>query len=104
MRVGERDGLGVGNDINGANRIECCSHVGDGFGDILSFEAELAAEDGSELVQNLHADYAARQDHLSRYLALGAGALGICQDIDVKERGHRALASSRSNAYPWGMG
>ena len=24
--------------------------------------------------------------------------------VCVKERGHRALASSRSNAYPWGMG
>ena len=98
MRTGKRDGLGVGNDINGANRIECCSHIGDGVDDILPFEVELAAEDGSELVQYLHADYAAGQDHLSRHLALGASALGINQDVGVEERGHRALASSRSNA------
>ena len=77
VRVGKRDGLGVDTDIDWANRIERCSHVGNGFGDNLPFEAELAAEDGSELVQNLHADYAARQDHLSRHLTFCAVALGV---------------------------
>ncbi len=44
MRAGKRDSLGVGNHINGANGIECCSHIGDSFGDHFEFTARSASE------------------------------------------------------------
>ena len=84
--------------IDRANWIERNARIGDGFSDNVPLEAELPAKDGCELIQNLHADHAAGQDRLPRDLAFPPAPLSVDQDVGVKERGHRPLASSRSNA------
>ena len=54
MGSGEDDGLGVGFDVDGTNRIKCRSQIGEGFGDNVPLKAErlwvLAAETGNRAI------------------------------------------------------
>ena len=74
----------MGRDIDGANGIECSSHIRDRVRDDFPLEAELATEDGRELIQNLNADHATRENHLPRHLTLVLPALGVDQNIRVE--------------------
>ena len=84
MRSSDGKGLDMGRDIDGANGVECGSHIRDRVRDDFPLEAELATEDGSELVQNLHTDHATRENRLPRHLTLVLPALGVDQNVRVE--------------------
>lgn len=67
------------------------------LGDEFPSKTMFSMKDIAEFVQNLHTYHGIRRNGLPCDIALWVSALGIDQDICVKKRAHRALASSRSN-------
>jgi hypothetical protein len=98
VRTGEGHGVQVSLDVDGTNRAERRADIGEGVGNHRPLQAELAAQDGRELVEHLHADDATSQDDLPRGLALRVGSVRVDEHVGVDEGGHRVLASSRSKA------
>ena len=104
VHLGQLDGRQMRVDGDGTNRVQCGAQIRQSFADRGLCKAELAAQHGGTLMQNLNADDTAREDRLPGSLTLVPRVLGLDQQIDVEKRCHLVFASSRSKANPSGIG